>query len=67
MSQAADLLRTSADADTASRTAEQLTDLVEDEHHAVLYTFDDESVLVVTGLQMAAYPDIAAARAALDA
>lgn len=65
MSQAAELLSTTPDADAAMRAAEYLTDLVEHEGEATLFTFDDDSVLVVAGLQRAAYADIVTARGAL--
>lgn len=65
MSQAATLLQTTPEADAATRVAELLTDLVEHAGEATLFTFDDDSVLVVDGPQMAAYDDITAARSAL--
>jgi hypothetical protein len=65
MSQAADLLQSSTDLDATIKAAELLTDLVEDEDPATLYTFDDDSVLVVVGTQALAYDGISAARQAL--
>jgi hypothetical protein len=65
MSQAAELLSTTPDADAATRAAELMTDLVEHEGEATLFTFDDDSVLVVEGPQLQAYADIGAARGAL--
>jgi len=65
MSQAAELLSTTPDADAAMRAAEYLTDLVEHEGEATLFTFDDDSVLVVEGVQLVAYADIGTARGAL--
>lgn len=62
MSQAADLIQTTPDPDAAMRAAELMTDLVEHEGEATLFTFDDDSVLVVTGPALAACADIAAAR-----
>jgi hypothetical protein len=67
MSQAADLIHTTPDPDAATRVAELMTDLVEHEGEATLFTFDDDSVLVVDGPQMLAYADIGAARVALGA
>ena len=65
MSQAADLLQTTPDADAATRAAEFLTDLVEHEGEATLFTFEDDSVLVVNGARMSAFDDIGAALAEL--
>ena len=62
MSQAQDILRNAADADAAARVAEVQTDLVDDEPDAMLYTFDDDSVLVICGLKVTAFDDIDAAR-----
>ena len=42
-----------------------MTDLVEEEGEASLFTFDDDSVMVVRDCQMSAYNDIASARQAL--
>lgn len=65
MSQALALVQTQVAADAAVRAAELLTDLVEEEGEATLFTFDDDSVMVVLAGQMCAYDDIAAARRAL--
>jgi hypothetical protein len=65
MSQAAELLQSSTDLDATIKAAELLTDLVEDLEDATLYSFDDDSVLVVVGQQATAHADIAAARQAL--
>ncbi len=65
MSQAADLLQSSTDLDATIKAAELLTDLVEDLDEATLYSFDDDSVLVVVGGQATAYEGITDARQAL--
>ncbi len=65
MSQAADLIHATPDADAATRAAELMTDLVEHEGEATIFTFDDDSVLVVDGPQLLAYADIGSARGAL--
>jgi len=65
MSQAADLIHATPDPDAATRLAELMTDLVEHEGEATLFTFDDDSVLVVDGPRMLAYDGIATARGAL--
>lgn len=65
MSQAADLIHATPDPDAATRAAELLTDLVEHEGEATLFTFDDNSVLVVDGHRMLAFADIGTARGAL--
>lgn len=65
MSQASEIAATAADADAATRTAELLTDLVEDEADAMLYTFEDDSVLVIRDARWMDYEDIDAARKAL--
>ncbi|MDO9074480.1 MAG: hypothetical protein Q7U73_14560 [Rubrivivax sp.] len=64
MSQAADLILATPDPDAATRLAELMTDLVEHEGEATLFTFEDNSVLVVEGAQLLAYADIGAARGA---
>ncbi|MDP2004758.1 MAG: hypothetical protein Q8K45_03710 [Rubrivivax sp.] len=66
MSQATDLIRTTPDIDAATRAAELLTDLVEHEGEATLFTFDDDSVLVIDGVQLQAFDDIGAALGALQ-
>lgn len=65
MSQAAALVLATPDADAATRAAELMTDLVEHEGEATLFTFDDDSVLVVDGARRLAYDGIGAARGAL--
>lgn len=65
MRQAAELLQSVAGVDAAVKAAELMTDLVEHENEATLFTFDDDSVLLVLGQQMTAHDDIGAARAAL--
>jgi hypothetical protein len=66
MSQAADLIRTQPDLDAATRAAELMTDLVEHEGEATLFTFDDDSVLLIDGPQLQAFDDITAALGALN-
>lgn len=66
MSQADDILQAAADVDAATRAAELETDLVEHEGAATLFTFEDDSVLVVLDERLSVYADIAAARHALS-
>ncbi len=65
MSQAADLVQSSTSLDATIKAAELLTDLVEHVEDATLYSFDDDSVLVVVGLRASSYDGIGAARQAL--
>ena len=67
MTTASDILNISRNANDADERAQQITDNLEQdwEHEATLYTFADESVLVVSGGQLNAFADIGAARAAL--
>jgi hypothetical protein len=65
MRQAAELVQSTPVVEAAVKAAELLTDLVEEEGEATLFTFDDDSVMVVLGDQLNAYEDIAAARQAL--
>ncbi|MBA4177983.1 MAG: hypothetical protein C0505_15715 [Leptothrix sp. (in: Bacteria)] len=65
MTQAADLLSRTSDPDAAQRAAEILTDLVEHVGERTLFTFDDDSVLVVDGHSLLAFDGFAAARSAL--
>ncbi len=65
MRQADELVQSKPVVDAAVRAAELLTDLVEEEGEATLFTFDDDSVMVVIGETMTAYADIASARQAL--
>jgi 3-oxoacyl-[acyl-carrier-protein] synthase III len=65
MRQADELVQSKPVVDAAVRAAELLTDLVEEEGEATLFTFDDDSVMVVLGDTMTAYADIASARKAL--
>lgn len=65
MRQAAELVQSTPAVEAAVKAAELLTDLVEEEGEATLFTFDDDSVMVVLGDQMKAYDNIAAARQAL--
>lgn len=65
MRQAQALVQSQVAAEAAVKAAELLTDLVEEEGEATLFTFDDDSVMVVLAGQMRAYDDIAAARLAL--
>lgn len=65
MRQAAELVQSTPAVEAAVKAAELMTDLVEEEGEATLFTFDDDSVMVVLGDQMRAYDDISAARQAL--
>jgi 3-oxoacyl-[acyl-carrier-protein] synthase III len=65
MRQADELVQSKPVVDAAVRAAELLTDLVEEEGEATLFTFDDDSVMVVLGETMTTYADIASARKAL--
>ncbi len=65
MKQAEALVQTKPAVDAAVRAAERMTDLVEHEGEATLFTFDDDSVMVVLGETATAYEDITTARKAL--
>ena len=67
MTTATDLMMSSNNANSAEAAAQTLTDKVDQdsEHEATLYTFDDASVLVISGSQLNAYDDIDSAKAAL--
>jgi hypothetical protein len=67
MTTASDILNISRNASDADERAQQLTDNLEQdwEHEATIYTFADESVLVVSGGQLNAFAGIDAARLAL--
>ena len=69
MSTASDILNISRNANDADERAQAVTDKLDQdwEHEATLYTFDDDSVLVVSGGQLNAYASMTAAREALDA
>ncbi len=67
MTQAAEVMQSAADAEAAMKAAELLTDLVEHEGEATLFTFDDDSVLVLSGAHMSAFDGIQAALASLAA
>lgn len=69
MTTASDILNISANANDADKRAQELTDDLDQdwEHEATLYTFGDGSVLVISGPQLNAFDDMAAARAALEA
>ena len=66
MTQSTDILNISTNANDADKRAQAVTEKLDQdwEHEATLYTFDDESVLVVSGGQLNAYEDIDAAREA---
>lgn len=68
MTIATDIMNNSRNANAADIRAQELTSNVDQdwEHEATIYSFDDESVLVISGAQLNAYADIDAARAALD-
>jgi hypothetical protein len=69
MTQAAEILHSSNNASGAMKTAEELTNQIDQdwEHEATLYTFEDGSVLVVSGPQLNAYDSMPDAREALEA
>lgn len=69
MTTASDILNISANANDADARAQAVTDKLDQdwENEATLYTFDDESVLVVSGSQLNAYASMAEAREALSA
>lgn len=66
---ATEIMMSSNNANDAMIAAEKLTDRVDQDwsKEATLYTFDDESVLVVSGPQCNAFASMADAKAALDA
>ena len=68
MSTANEIMMISANANDADARAQAITDRVDQDwaHEATLYTFADDSVLVVSGGQLNAYADEDSARAALD-
>jgi len=67
MTQASDILNISANANDAVERAEAITSNIDQDwdHEATLYTFDDESVLLVSGPQLNAFADIETARESL--
>lgn len=68
MTIASEILHTSRNASDADAKAQDLTNQIDQdwEHEATLYTFDDDSVLVISGPQLNAFDDIDAARAAIE-
>lgn len=66
---ASQIMHTARNADAADKRAQELTDTIDQDwgNEATLYTFDDESVLLVSGPQVNAYASMSEARAALDA
>lgn len=69
MTTATEIMHVSANANEADKKAQELTELIDQdwEHEATLYTFDDESVLVISGPQLNAYASIDDAKSALQA
>ncbi len=69
MTTATELMHISLNATDAMERAEAAKAAVTQDwdHEATLYTFDDASVLVVSGPQVNAYPDMPAAEEALAA
>jgi hypothetical protein len=63
MTQATEIMYSASNADAACKMAEEMTNIVDQnwECEATLYTFTDESVLVVTGCQLNAFDNMAAA------
>jgi hypothetical protein len=58
--------RNATEADATARAA--MVEAIQDwEHEATLYTFDDDSVLVISGAQLNAFEDLDAAQDALNA
>jgi hypothetical protein len=68
MTTAHEIMYSARNADAADKRAQELTDTIEQDwgNEATLYTFADESVLLVTGGQVNAYASMAEARAALE-
>ena len=68
MTTATEIMSISRNANDADQRAQALTDKIEQDwsNEATLYTFDDESVLVVSGPQVNAYPGMEAAREAIE-
>lgn len=64
MTTAAELMHSSNNATDADERAQEMAVNIDQdwENEATLYTFDDDSVLVVNGPQLNAYDDIDAAR-----
>ena len=69
MSNATEIMYSAINAHAAIAAAEAFANVVDQdwEAEATLYTFDDDSVLVVSGPQVNAYSNITAARDALSA
>jgi hypothetical protein len=70
MSKATEIMWSAPNANDAMNAAEALTDNVEQfwwGDGATFYTFDDESVLLVSGAQVNAFADIDAAKDAVSA
>lgn len=68
MTQATEIMYSASNANSAMETAEKLTNNIDQdwEHEATFYTFEDESVLVVSGPQLNAYESMEAARASFE-
>ena len=68
MTQATEIMYSASNANYAMETAEKLTNNIDQdwEHEATFYTFDDESVLVVSGPQLNTYESMEAARASFE-
>lgn len=68
MTQASDIMCISSNANDADDRARELTNNLEQDwdRKATLYTFGDESVLVINGWQLSAYASIEDARDALN-
>lgn len=69
MTTASEILHSSNNANDADKRAQALTDKIDQdwEHEATLYTFPDESVLVISGPQLNAYASVDDAHEALNA
>lgn len=68
MTTATEILNISRNANDADARAQELTDAIDQDwgNEATLYTFDDESVLVISGPQLNAYQSMDEARKAIE-
>ena len=68
MTQAVEIMYSARNANAACDAAAKIAiDVDQDwEHEATFYRFEDDSVLVVSGPQVNAYPGMEAARAAIE-
>ena len=68
MTQATEIMYGARNANSAMEAAEKLTNDIDQDwdHEATFYTFEDESVLVVSGPQLNTYESMEAARASFE-